>query len=827
MLLTDMIKKLLNLTTVLVLAAAAKTDAQTSQRITEVNTIADLLARKPVYSTSNVESVSVRGFTTQGDWGQPKVFRYDSTNALTTNAIRRATVTGVGRWVHDWDGDARAFGYKGDGVTDDTTAAQAAIDAGWAYRKEVKFPSGDAIINSVTMGQQAISGEWTARQGYGSEYKGGTMWIHKSGATNHMIRMRGGTGAVRGALIRNMQLQGRSSNVPGKKTILSSTNRLAFTVATNDLPSNGGSTASWPYYGHVFFYTSESKYVGYGIASNINATTGVVTLLQDYDHYATLASSDYLSANWSVVFSPSVTVYDDRGVAITAIDPSAGGYAGISMESESPSTQSVMNPDIQDVYIRGFQTGIRSSVALAPHLTHCWINANTWFNICAPIGGYSYDWNLTQTFIQGFYSDWDANSSPETLTLKNKAFRYTAFGIYGLDTTGMLGDITADHCVNGVYLHHGADTHIPALHIDAALGSAITINASRFGNRVHFSLPDVTVRTWSTYDTTNFGRPYAADRKSYVLRVMANNGGSYPPQVQIGNMNTTLASDATNNYTALFHSDTSSARIQIRGLFITNGISLFNSTNTLYEYETGLETQQVPTTGGLIWNGVAGSYVTSTTTNVLINTNDFTVWLKVRIPVTAPTNSVRSMFALSSSATTGGAAGGLYSGLSSSGNLLTTLHASSSSHGRTATIASFQSTFAGQLVDMYFRRASGTFTINVNGKNRSYTESTFGASPPSSFAAGVTNYFSLVGIGDQNWIERIYRFAVWNRALADSELPTVSVYGIPISDRWGSNAVPGCIQDLNLGIGTGTNIVDRSANGFNGNMVGTNVFHIQ
>lgn len=50
--------------------------------------------------------------------GGPKSFRWDSTNALPTNAIRRGTATGVGRWVHDWDGDVQVFGARNDsGVT--------------------------------------------------------------------------------------------------------------------------------------------------------------------------------------------------------------------------------------------------------------------------------------------------------------------------------------------------------------------------------------------------------------------------------------------------------------------------------------------------------------------------------------------------------------------------------------------------------------------------------------------------------------------------------------------------------------------------------------
>lgn len=66
----------------------------------------------------------------------PKTFRWDSTNALATNAIRRATGTGIGRWVHDWDGDAQLFGaYPG-------IESSLAISNALAARNDVYLPYG-------------------------------------------------------------------------------------------------------------------------------------------------------------------------------------------------------------------------------------------------------------------------------------------------------------------------------------------------------------------------------------------------------------------------------------------------------------------------------------------------------------------------------------------------------------------------------------------------------------------------------------------------------------------------------------------------------------
>ena len=90
-----------------------------------VTTISGLSLTYPGVTQPHVQ---VQGFDTPGDWGPPKTFRWDSTNALATNAIRRATRNGVGRWVHDWDGDIAAFGAKSDGITDDGPALSAAFD---------------------------------------------------------------------------------------------------------------------------------------------------------------------------------------------------------------------------------------------------------------------------------------------------------------------------------------------------------------------------------------------------------------------------------------------------------------------------------------------------------------------------------------------------------------------------------------------------------------------------------------------------------------------------------------------------------------------------
>ena len=105
-----------------------------------IRVVRNLAALDGWYPSIGQPALSVLGHTTPGDWGPAREFRWDSTNALATNAIRRATVTGVGRWIHDWDGDVREFGAN---VLNDDNAdqLQAAADYALENRRVMYLPS--------------------------------------------------------------------------------------------------------------------------------------------------------------------------------------------------------------------------------------------------------------------------------------------------------------------------------------------------------------------------------------------------------------------------------------------------------------------------------------------------------------------------------------------------------------------------------------------------------------------------------------------------------------------------------------------------------------
>lgn len=92
----------------LVLAALAAINSYGQNRgVAYVDTLAVLDAMRPQPGMT----VYVRGATNVNDWGdKPLPFAYSSTSSNATDRFCRATATGVGRWLYEWDGNVTAFG---------------------------------------------------------------------------------------------------------------------------------------------------------------------------------------------------------------------------------------------------------------------------------------------------------------------------------------------------------------------------------------------------------------------------------------------------------------------------------------------------------------------------------------------------------------------------------------------------------------------------------------------------------------------------------------------------------------------------------------------
>lgn len=95
-----------------------------AQPALHVSTLSQLDSRRAI---SN-EVVYVRGYTAQGDWGDPKPYYTVYGTPSITNAVNRAAGTNF-YYQHKWDGDVRAFGVF-PSASDVSTALNAAIAYG-------------------------------------------------------------------------------------------------------------------------------------------------------------------------------------------------------------------------------------------------------------------------------------------------------------------------------------------------------------------------------------------------------------------------------------------------------------------------------------------------------------------------------------------------------------------------------------------------------------------------------------------------------------------------------------------------------------------------
>jgi len=162
---TQTIKMKMKLLLLALAALAAINSYGQNRGVAYVDTLATLDAMRPQPGMT----VYVRGGTVTNDWGDtPLPFSYVSGSTNTITRFCRATATGVGRWMHDWDGDVRAFGVSIEDVLSATNNG-VALAAATAYARttggRLILPSGriysdrpiDATGLAGVIGQGTIS----------------------------------------------------------------------------------------------------------------------------------------------------------------------------------------------------------------------------------------------------------------------------------------------------------------------------------------------------------------------------------------------------------------------------------------------------------------------------------------------------------------------------------------------------------------------------------------------------------------------------------------------------------------------------------------------
>jgi len=142
--------------------------------------------------TSGSGTVTINGYTTGGDGGGGE-FYWDSASTETDNGgtIIKATAITTGRWIRLYSGAAnvRWFGAKGDGVTDDTTAIQAAIDSLPSTGGSIYSPTGVyRIVAGLTVAAANVQfiGDYgkTFNETIGTGLYGSVYWLD---ATNTIL----------------------------------------------------------------------------------------------------------------------------------------------------------------------------------------------------------------------------------------------------------------------------------------------------------------------------------------------------------------------------------------------------------------------------------------------------------------------------------------------------------------------------------------------------------------------------------------------------------------------------------------------------------------
>ena len=226
---------------------------------------------------------------------------------------------------------------------------------------------------------------------------------------------------------------------------------------------------------------------------------------------------------------------------------------------------------------------------------------------------------------------------------------------------------------------------------------------------------------------------------------------------------------------------------------------------------------------GLLFRG--SGYVTADSLTDL-GTNDFTIWSRFTMPPLG-TNSSLTAWCLSSVTNSGNTARASYLQCLTNGNVEVILVGSSNAYGIKAIASGALTRHAGQVVDVVFSR-SNTGVSNaipllwINGTNEVLTAGQFTSTNTPGWHETVSSRNIIVGTGASAFRGRVFRTAVWNRALSQSDINSLFVDGIADSDRWTTpTGSPGAFIDLNLGVGTGTSIPDRSTNAYNGLLVGS------
>lgn len=187
---------------------------------------------------------------------------------------------------------------------------------------------------------------------------------------------------------------------------------------------------------------------------------------------------------------------------------------------------------------------------------------------------------------------------------------------------------------------------------------------------------------------------------------------------------------------------------------------------------------------GILFDGRTTAHGRVTMTNQAIATDNFSVTMTFRVPTAAPANSI-GLFGMSSSGAYN-IARGIYGYFQASGTQLNIqLNGALAADARTAVVAGFITSYAGEVVNLSVVRSASGLAIYANGVALSFTEVTSG-SPPA-FTDTITNTVMLVGAidtGNYAYSSEIYSFSFYNLALTASEVIEINRMNGAVPSRY-------------------------------------------
>lgn len=191
--------------------------------------------------------------------------------------------------------------------------------------------------------------------------------------------------------------------------------------------------------------------------------------------------------------------------------------------------------------------------------------------------------------------------------------------------------------------------------------------------------------------------------------------------------------------------------------------------------------------GSIVFDSVASTRVVAS--GQAIGTADFTSWVRFRVPTQIATSNAPGLLCLTSSNTTGSTANAFRMWLTDTGHLIVERFGATTSDFRREQITGMQAAYSGQVVDVIVTRSGNTLKVYINGTDTAYSTTTAGTPP--NWGDSIVSDFVLVGAitsaASGVFLGRIYRAAVYNRAITAAEVLEVITFGVNPADQWGTS----------------------------------------